>query len=130
MYRQVTRSIKVTVEPHFLSEESEPSEDQYFWAYTVDIENMSPEAVQLCRRHWVIVDANGHKREIRGVGVVGEEPVIEPGETYQYTSGCPLTTSSGIMSGNYAMISETGEQFTVNIPAFSLDMPDARRTVN
>ncbi|OKL42732.1 Co2+/Mg2+ efflux protein ApaG [Pseudovibrio exalbescens] len=130
MYRSVTRDIQVTVEPYYLSEESRPEEDQYFWAYRVDIENLGTKTVCLRARHWKIIDATGYMQEIRGAGVVGEEPVIEPGECFQYTSGCPLGTPSGIMSGDYQMETLSGERFEVEIPAFSLDMPDQQRTLN
>lgn len=130
MYRAVTRNIQITVEPYYLSEESTPEEDQFFWAYTVSIENLGEETVQLRSRHWHIIDANGHSQEVNGAGVVGEEPVIEPGSSFQYTSGCPLSTSSGIMTGNYRMEDERGESFAVKIPAFSLDLPDMDKTVH
>lgn len=130
MYRAVTRDIQITVEPYYLAEESTPEDEQFFWAYTVSIENMSGDTVQLRSRHWYIIDANGNTQEVNGAGVVGEEPVIEPGGSFQYTSGCPLNTSSGIMTGNYKMQTDKGEFFAVKIPAFSLDLPDMIKTVH
>ncbi len=130
MYRAVTRNIQITVEPYYLAEESTPEDEQFFWAYTVSIENFSSETIQLRSRHWHIIDANGHTQEVNGAGVVGEEPIIEPGGSFQYTSGCPLNTSSGIMTGNYRMQTDKGEFFAVKIPAFSLDLPDMVKTVH
>ena len=130
MYRAVTRLIRVTVEPRYLDHESQPEEGHYFWAYTVEIVNMGPEAVQLESRFWEITDERGRRQEVRGAGVVGEQPVIPPGERFEYTSGCPLPTPSGMMVGSYRMTSETGEKFSVSIPAFSLDSPHGRRVVN
>lgn len=129
-YEAVTRGIRVTVEPHFLAEKSDPSSNRYFWAYTVEITNLSQETVQLRNRYWRIVDAFGRTQEVRGPGVVGEEPVIPPGESFEYTSGCPLTTPSGFMVGTYEMETPRGDMVTVDIPAFSLDSPGERRTVN
>lgn len=130
MYEAVTRGIRVRVAPQYLEEQSTPEDGQYFWAYTVDIHNESEETVQLRTRWWRIVDARGHTEEVRGPGVVGETPVLTPGESFSYTSGCPLPTPSGIMSGTYQMASATGEMFDVAIPAFSLDSPTAHRRMN
>ncbi len=130
MYRATTRNIRVTVEPRYLDHESRPDEGYFFWAYTVEIVNMGPETVQLQSRIWEITDETGHRQEVRGAGVVGEQPVLEPGQTFEYTSGCPLTTPSGMMVGSYQMVSENGEFFTVAIPAFSLDRPGRARTLN
>jgi ApaG protein len=130
MYKAVTRNISVSVRPRFLPERSEPQRHAWFWAYTVEIANGGRAAVQLKRRHWIITNARGEKQEVRGEGVVGEEPIIEPGETYSYTSGCPLETPEGIMVGSYQMISEDGDVFDVAIPAFSLDTPGVRRSLN
>lgn len=130
MYRAVTRNIQVTVEPHYLPNESSPEEDHYFWAYTVAIENLGTEAVQLRARYWKITDAFGRVEEVRGPGVVGEQPVIGPGERYEYTSGCPLSTPSGIMLGTYQMQTASGDYFSVAIPAFSLDLPYGARVLN
>lgn len=130
MYSTITRHIKVTVRPRFLAEESRPADGRYFWAYTVEIANMGPETVQLRSRAWEITDENGRREEVRGAGVVGEQPVLEPGERFEYTSGCPLGTPSGLMVGTYLMVADSGENFEVAIPAFSLDSPFARRSVN
>ena len=130
MYQATTRAIQVTVEPSFIDEESSPGQSRYFWAYTIEISNLGEEVVRLRSRHWQITDGNGRTEEVRGPGVVGKQPVLKPGETFEYTSGCPLTTPSGIMVGSYQMQNESGEMFSIAIPAFSLDLPDARRTVN
>jgi ApaG protein len=130
MYRETTRAIQVTVEPNFVEAESSPDEGQYFWAYRIEIANLGKEVVRLRSRHWQITDANGRTEEVRGAGVVGKQPVLRPGETFAYTSGCPLTTPSGIMVGTYQMQNEHGELFSIAIPAFSLDLPDVPRTMN
>src|SRR6478752_1541526 len=121
MYRAVTRKVEVTVTPRFVSERSSPSNSYYFWAYTIDITNLGAETVQLKTRHWRITDANGKLQEVKGAGVVGEEPVLKPGESYEYTSGVPLTTPSGIMRGSYGMVTTSGDRFDIEVPAFSLD---------
>jgi ApaG protein len=123
MYQATTRTIQVTVESFYLDEQSTPSDDHYVWAYQIHIENQGPEVVQLLNRHWHITDANGRGQEVEGPGVVGEQPVLNPGESFEYTSGTPLTTPSGIMVGTYEMVTSTGELFDVKIPAFSLDSP-------
>lgn len=130
MYTAVTRSIEVSVEPFYLSEQSEPDRERWVFGYRVRIENAGDEMVQLLHRHWRITDGNGRVVEVRGEGVVGEQPRLEPGESFQYTSGTPLPTPSGIMAGSYQMVTEDGERFDVAIPAFSLDAPGARRAVN
>lgn len=130
MYKAVTHNISVTVRPEYLDDRSQPERSQYFWAYTVEIVNLGPMEAQLLERHWNITDANGKQEEVRGPGVVGEQPKLGPGERFEYTSGCPLTTPSGIMAGTYQFISQTGELFDVEIPAFSLDSPHARRVLN
>ena len=130
MYSAVTRDIRITVEPRFLDDQSAPDEGRWFWAYEVEIANLGREPVQLKTRHWRITDAVGRTQDVRGIGVVGEQPVIEPGAAFTYTSGCPLPTPSGIMAGSYRMEAPGGESFEVTIPAFSLDVPDAHRTVN
>jgi ApaG protein len=130
MYRETTRAIQVTVEPSFVEAQSSPDENHYFWAYKIEIQNLGEEVVRLRSRYWQITDANGKIEEVRGPGVVGKQPVLKPGETFAYTSGCPLSTSSGIMVGSYQMQNDAGETFAIAIPAFSLDMPDAPRTMN
>ncbi len=123
MYTDTTRSIQVTVEPIYLDDESAPDEDHYVWAYHVRIENRGREIVQLRSRHWRITDSFGRTQEVRGAGVVGEKPVLHPGDSFEYTSGTPLNTPSGIMVGSYRMVNADGEGFDVAIPAFSLDSP-------
>jgi ApaG protein len=130
MYTAVSHQIKVTVLPKFLEEQSEPDEGRYFWSYTIEIANVGDRIVQLTHRHWRITDANGRSQEVRGPGVVGEQPRLKPGDAFSYTSGCPLPTPSGIMVGAYTMVDESGEAFDVAIPAFSLDSPHAKHTLN
>ena len=130
MYTALTRDIQITVMPQFLVERSEPDEGRFFWIYTIEITNLGRQTVQLTARHWIITDGNGGVEEVQGPGVVGEQPVIPPGESFRYTSGCPLTTPSGIMVGSYQMLDEAGRPFEVNIPAFSLDSPFAKRVLN
>jgi len=123
MYSEITRSIKVSVKPFYLEDQSSPAEGRYVWAYHVRIENRGLETVQLRNRHWQITDSRGQMQEVRGAGVVGEQPVLAPGESFEYTSGTPLPTPSGIMVGSYEMETRAGESFEVAIPAFSLDSP-------
>ncbi|MBA8837347.1 MULTISPECIES: Co2+/Mg2+ efflux protein ApaG [unclassified Ochrobactrum] len=130
MYRAVTQGIEVTVEPFYLEDESAPEDNRYVWGYRITIANNSSDTVQLQSRYWQITDANGRVEEVRGAGVVGEQPVLDPGDSFQYSSGCPLTTSSGVMVGRYQMQNPTGNTFEVDIPAFSLDVPEQRRTLN
>ena len=130
MYKAQTRGISVTVMPRFVEEESSPAESRYFFAYTVEIVNNGSEQVQLRSRHWRIVDGRGETQEVRGAGVVGKQPVLEPGESFSYTSGCPLTTPDGLMAGSYTMSTVGGESFEAEIPAFSLDSPHLRRVVH
>lgn len=130
MYRAVTRNIEVTVTPKFLPDRSAPDKSQFFWAYTIEISNNGPETVQLKTRYWHITDAMGRVQEVRGAGVVGEEPVLQPGESFEYTSGVPLPTPSGFMTGSYGMITDDGERFDIDIPTFSLDSAHAPRTIN
>ena len=130
MYRAVTRDIEVSVSPKFMSDRSAPEKGQFFWAYTVEISNNGGETVQLKTRYWHITDAMGRVQEVRGAGVVGEEPVIPPGESFEYTSGVPLPTASGFMAGSYGMVTDSGEHFDIAIPAFSLDSAHAPRTLN
>ena len=130
MYSAVTRAIRVEVEPIYLHEQSEPDDGQFVWAYRVQIENEGPETVQLLTRYWQITDGMGRVQEVRGAGVVGEQPVLNPGESYEYTSGTPLPTPSGIMQGSYQMRNNSGEKFDIEIPAFSLDCPHQTRHLN
>lgn len=130
MYQAITHDVAVSVQPEYQADRSEPAKRQFFWAYTVEIENRSALTVQLKRRHWTITDGRGVTHEVKGDGVVGEEPVIKPGESFRYTSGCPLDTPDGFMVGNYTMIGENGDSFQVEIPAFSLDIPATSRVLN
>lgn len=130
MYSAVTRAIRVSVKPQYLEDESIPAEGQYLWAYTVRIENEGDRPVQLRLRYWRIVDANGKVDEVRGPGVVGVEPLIAPGEMFEYTSACPLSTTSGFMVGHYTMEADDGERFDVQVPAFSLDHPEQQTVVH
>lgn len=123
MYEETTDGVRVTVRPIYLEDQSSPADDHYVWAYQVTIENRGARTVQLLNRHWKITDAHGRLQEVRGPGVVGEQPVLKPGERFEYTSGTPLSTPSGIMVGAYEMVREDGARFDVRIPAFSLDSP-------
>jgi ApaG protein len=110
-YRAVTRQIEVQVTPQFLPDKSSPENGYFFWAYTINVANLGGETVQLKTRHWRITDAQGRLQEVRGPGVVGEEPVLKPGENFEYTSGVPLPTPSGFMTGSYGMVTAAGEEF-------------------
>jgi ApaG protein len=122
-YTATTRDIRVTVRPAYLDDQSAPNDNHFVWAYHVTIENLGRETVQLRSRHWRITDARGELHEVKGPGVIGEQPVLEPGDVFDYTSGTPLATPSGIMNGTYQMENERGEAFDIEIPAFSLDSP-------
>ena len=130
MYTATTRAISVTVKPQYLPDQSEPNKAQYVWAYQVRIENKGDVAVQLRSRHWKITDGLGRLQEVKGPGVVGKTPRLRPGEVFEYTSGSSLSTSSGFMGGTYQMVSESGENFDIEIPTFSLDTPNATRQLN
>ena len=123
MYEKTTNSIRVTVNPIYLEDQSSPSDDHYVWAYQVKIENQGRETVQLINRYWRITDSRGLVQEVRDAGVVGKQPTLKPGESFEYTSGTPLPTPSGIMVGSYEMEAVGGRRFDVAIPAFSLDSP-------
>ena len=129
-YRAVTREIRVAVEPRFIPEQSDPAAGRFVWTYQVRIDNLGAETVQLVARHWVITDGRGRVEEVRGPGVVGEQPVLKPGESYQYASACPLSTESGVMEGSYSMVTGDGSAFEAAIPAFSLHRPEAARRLN
>ena len=130
MYSETTRDIRITVRPAYLEDQSTPGDNHYVWAYHVRIDNGGRETVQLLSRYWHITDSLGRVQEVRGAGVVGEQPVLKPGESYEYTSGTPLPTPSGIMKGSYEMRTHQGERFAVAIPAFSLDSPHQKRLIN
>jgi ApaG protein len=123
MYTKTTDDITVIVQPFYLAEQSEPDSNDYVWAYHVSIENRRPDPVTLVRRHWRITNALGRIEEVSGDGVVGEQPTIPPGCVFEYTSGTPLNTPSGIMNGIYQMTDAKGDVFHVDIPTFSLDSP-------
>ena len=126
----LTRGIRVSVQPTYLDDQSDPDTGRFVWAYHVTIENTGSETVQLTQRYWQITDAFGQVQEVRGPGVVGEQPVLRPGEQFQYTSGTPLAAPSGIMVGRYSMRTDRGEPFDVRVPAFSLDSPHQPRSLN
>ena len=130
MYMAVTHQVKVTVEPTFEPDRSDPADGRYFWRYDIEIANLGDKPVTLLERHWRITDGDGRQQEVQGPGVVGEQPTIQPGEAFRYASGCPLTTPSGLMVGEYRMLANNGESFSVAIPAFSLDSPHAKRVLN
>ena len=129
-YRAITRGIAVSVEVTYLEANSSPGNSQYFWAYRVTIENQGRETVQLLSRHWMITNAHGELTEVKGPGVIGKQPFLEPGESFTYTSGAPLNTPSGLMGGSYEMESERGERFDIEIPTFSLDCPNQSVLLN
>ena len=129
-YEASTRGVLVRVRPVYKENQSDPAAGRYTWAYTVDIENRGGETVQLRARHWIITDAANRVEEVVGPGVVGEQPLLRPGEAFRYTSGCPLKTPSGAMWGSYQMECENGETFEAEIPAFSLHLPDATQRMN
>ncbi|WP_427789656.1 Co2+/Mg2+ efflux protein ApaG [Brevundimonas diminuta] len=129
-YSAETEGVVVRVRPSYLAGQSDPAEGRWVWAYQIEIVNLSGGPVQLVARRWTITDAMGRVEEVRGPGVVGEQPVIEPGDSYAYASGCPLTTPSGSMVGAYFMQDAEGRMFEAAIPAFSLDVPDSRRVLN
>ena len=130
MYQKETRAIEITVKPFYLEEQSEPDDSHFVFAYHIRIQNNGGDVVQLLNRYWQITDGLGRMQEVRGPGVVGEQPVLRPGEAFEYTSGCPLNTATGIMVGTYEMETLDGERFDVDIPAFSLDAPDAPVRLN
>jgi ApaG protein len=130
MYRAITRNIEITVQLQFLENQSQPEQGKFVWAYTITVANHGPEIVQLLTRHWMITDANGTRHDVRGPGVVGETPKLRPNDSFQYSSGCPLPTPSGMMSGSYGMVTHMGEHFEVEIPAFSLDSQYDKHSVN
>ncbi len=130
MYEAVTHDVRVRVTPNYLEDQSSPEDNYFFWSYTVVIDNLRDEPVHLRSRVWQITDGDGQTEEVRGPGVVGLTPTIAPGESFTYTSGCPLRTPQGIMVGSYQMADARGSLFNVAIPAFSLDSPYVRRKLN
>lgn len=124
LFTATTQGIRVSVRAFYLSDQSQPEQSHFVWAYRVSIENQGSRAVQLLKRSWLITDGAGRTQQVHGPGVVGEQPVLEPGESFEYTSGTPLSTPSGFMRGTYHMIeTASGEAFDIEIPLFSLDSP-------
>ena len=130
MYSKKTKKINITVNPYFLDDQSEPEEQHFVWAYQVTIDNQGNEKVQLKNRYWKIIDSNGSEQEVKGEGVVGEQPILNPGEKFEYTSGTPLSTPSGFMEGYYEMETKAGKKFEAIIPQFSLDSPFIKNNLN
>jgi len=129
-YSATTRGVRIQVTPVFLDDQSDPEENDFMWAYTVEIANLSELTVQLTARTWKIVDLHGVTQVVQGPGVVGEQPILREGDSFTYTSGCPLSTPSGLMMGSYLMQTDDGETFEAQVPAFSLDSPFEIRSVN
>ncbi|MDB3954629.1 Co2+/Mg2+ efflux protein ApaG [Alphaproteobacteria bacterium] len=129
-YTEVTKNIRVSVKTNFLSDQSDTENNLWVWSYHILIENNGNDKVQLIDRYWKITDATGIIKEVKGSGVIGEQPTIKPGEFFEYTSGTPLNKSSGFMSGNYRMINENNESFFIDVPVFSLDIPSVQKILN
>ena len=130
MYSKTTNGVTVTVTPYFLDDQSSPQEGHFVWAYQVTIKNSGVSSIKLNHRNWLIIDANGKVMNVQGEGVVGEFPRIEPGESFEYTSGTPLKTNNGIMQGFYLVSQDNGENLKIDIPAFSLDSPYNKKNVH
>ena len=130
MFSKTTNNIHVSVKSYYLEEQSEPDAQHYVWAYQVTINNIGQQTVQLKKRYWKITDSNGTNKEVRGAGVIGEQPVLRPGEKFEYTSGTPLSTPSGFMEGYYEMETKDGNRFDASIPLFSLDSPYISDQIN
>ena len=130
MFSKTTNNINVSVKSYYLEEQSEPDEQHYVWAYQVTINNIGQQTVQLKKRYWKITDSNGVNKEVRGAGVIGEQPILRPGEKFEYTSGTPLSTPSGFMEGYYEMETKDGNRFDASIPLFSLDSPYISNQIN
>lgn len=129
-YSSTTGEISVTVQPYFLQSHSLPEKSQFMWSYHIQIENRGDSPYQLLNRFWHITDGNGQTKEVSGEGVIGEQPILNPGELFEYTSGTPLHTPSGFMHGHYEMESSDGAIIRVEIPAFSLDSPFANTSIH
>ena len=130
MFSKTTNNINVSVKSYYLEDQSEPDEQLYVWAYQVTINNRGQQTVQLKKRYWKITDSNGDNKEVRGAGVIGEQPILRPGEKFEYTSGTPLSTPSGFMEGYYEMETKDGNKFDASIPLFSLDSPYISNQIN
>ena len=129
-YQAETRGVVVKVTPAFAPDQSDEAQSRFVWSYTVEIENHGEAEVQLISRHWIITDARNRVEEVKGPGVIGEQPTLKPGEAFRYSSYCPLTTTSGTMRGSYRMVNADGAGFDAVVPEFSLDLPGANRRVN
>ena len=129
-YTEVTKNIRVSVKTNFLYDQSDAENSLWVWSYHILIENNGNNKVQLIDRYWKITDAAGIIKEVKGSGVIGEQPTIKPGEFFEYTSGTPLNKSSGFMYGNYRMINENNESFFIDVPVFSLDIPSVQKILN
>lgn len=129
-FEDVTEGVRVAVQSYFLQDQSDAEGGQFVWAYRIKITNECDNTVKLLNRHWIITDGRGQTQEVQGVGVVGEQPLLQPGQTFTYTSGCPLNTPSGFMHGTYEMIDGKNRIFSVAIPAFSLDSPYCSQNIN
>ena len=130
MSSETPYAIGIDVATHYLDEESSPEDSRYVFAYTIRIANTGSVPAKLLTRHWIITDANGRTEEVKGAGVVGKQPLLRQGERFEYTSGVPLKTPSGLMRGTYQMVTEDGEDFDAEVPAFSLDAPSMKRVVH
>ena len=130
MCSKTTNGVTVTVTPYFLDDQSSPQESHFVWAYQVNIKNAGHSSIKLNHRNWLIIDANGKVMNVQGEGVVGEFPTIEPGQSFEYTSGTPLKTNNGIMQGFYLVSQDNGEKLKIDIPAFSLDSPYNKKNVH
>ena len=130
MYTKTTNRINITVNPYYLEDQSEPDEQHFVWAYQVTINNLGKDIVQLKNRYWKIIDSNGSEQQVKGEGVVGKQPILNPGEKFEYTSGTPLSTPSGFMEGYYEMETKSGNKFDASIPLFSLDSPYSSKKLN
>ena len=129
-FEELSEGVLIAVQSYFLEDQSNPDAGQYVWAYRVRISNQNPFPVKLLSRHWVITDGRGGVKEVQGNGVIGEQPLIAPNQSFVYTSGSPLNTPSGFMRGTYQMIDNAERIFTVAIPAFSLDSPYCSQGIN
>ena len=130
MFSKTTNNINISVTPYYLEDQSEPNEQHFVWAYQVIINNLGQQTVQLKNRYWEITDSNGTKKEVKGSGVIGEQPILRPGEKFEYTSGAPLSTPSGFMEGHYEMETSDGNKFAASVPLFSLDSPHTSKQIN
>ncbi|NQW00777.1 MAG: Co2+/Mg2+ efflux protein ApaG [Rhodospirillales bacterium] len=130
MYEQTTRGVSISVNPEYLEDQSEPANGRFTWAYHVQIENVGNQSVQILIRHWKITNIKGESHEVVGDGLVGQQPVLQPGDVFEYTSGTPLSTPSGFMSGSFHVVAEGGDVFDAVVPAFSLDSPQQRRALH